>query len=62
MNTLKFRELCQEVLVPLITDAFAPHLVDIHDVIDICSNELIRIGDRLDDVNAQLSIANDDDR
>jgi hypothetical protein len=42
MNTKKFRELCQEVLVPLLTDALERPLIDIHDMIDISSNELMR--------------------
>lgn len=54
MNTNKFRELCEQVLVPLFISAIEPHLVDIHDVIDISSNELMRIGDRLDDIDAHL--------
>lgn len=60
MNTQKFRELCEQVLVPLLTGALEPHLIDIHDVIDISSNELIRIGERLDDINAQLARSEDD--
>jgi hypothetical protein len=60
MNTKKFRELCEQVLVPLLTDTFERHLIDIHDVIDISSNELQRIGDRLDDIDAHLSISRDD--
>jgi hypothetical protein len=60
MNTQQFRDLCQQVLVPLITDVFERHLIDIHDVIDISANELIRLGERLDDIDAQLS-QNDDE-
>lgn len=62
MNTQQFRELCQQVLVPLLTEALEPHLIDIHDVIDISSNELIRIGERLDDIDAHLSQSSDDDK
>jgi hypothetical protein len=54
MNTEQFRELCEQVLVPLIVSAFERHLVDIHDVIDISSNELMRIADRLDGIDAHL--------
>ena len=60
MNTNKFRELCEEVLVPLLTQTFERHFIDIHDVIDIASNELIRIGERLDDIDAHLSATQDD--
>jgi len=60
MNTQKFRELCQQFLVPLLAEVFERHLVDIHDVIDISANELIRIGERLDDIDAQLSRSDDD--
>jgi len=62
MNTQQFRELCQEVLVPLIIEAFERHLIDIHDVIDISSNELIRIGERLDNIYAHLALSSEDDR
>lgn len=60
MNTTEFRELCEQVLVPLITSAFEQHLIDIHDVIDISSNELIRIGERLDDIDAFLRQSDDE--
>ena len=60
MNTQKFRDLCQQFLVPLITEVFERHLVDIHDMIDISSNELIRIGERLDDIEAQISRTEED--
>ncbi len=59
MNTNKFRELCQQVLVPLLTEVFERHLIDIHDVLDISSNELMRIGDRLDDIDAHLCRTDD---
>jgi hypothetical protein len=61
MNTNKFRELCQQILIPLISEAFDRHFIDIHDVIDISSNELMRIGDRLDDIDAHLALSRDDD-
>ena len=54
MTTEQFRELCEEVLVPLVIGAIERHLVDIRDVIDISSNELMRIADRLDDIDAHL--------
>lgn len=60
MNTEQFRELCQQVLVPLLTDVFERHLIDIHDILDISSNELMRIGDRLDDIDAQLLLTDED--
>jgi len=41
-------------LVPLVIGAIERHLVDIRDVIDISSNELMRIADRLDDIDAHL--------
>lgn len=61
MTTKEFRELCEQVLVPLLTSTFERHLVDIHDVIDISSNELMRIGDRLDDIDATLQLSDDTD-
>jgi hypothetical protein len=60
MTTQKFRELCQQFLVPMLTEVFERHLVDIHDMIDISSNELIRISERLDDIEAQIASAGED--
>ncbi len=54
MNNEKFRELCEQILVPLLTKAFEQHFIDIHDILDISSNELMRIGDRLDDIDTHL--------
>jgi hypothetical protein len=54
MNTQKIRELYENVLVPLIESAIAPRLTDIHDILDITHNEMVRIGDRLDDIDAHL--------
>ncbi|HEY4941891.1 MAG TPA: hypothetical protein VII56_10720 [Rhizomicrobium sp.] len=61
MNTQKFRELCQQVLIPLLTEVFEHHLIDIHDVINISANELIRIGERLDDIDTRLPLSDDGD-
>lgn len=60
MNTKQFRELCEDVLIPLLSKAWEPHFVDIHDVINIMENELMRIADRLDDIDAQLARADED--
>lgn len=54
MTKEKFQEMCESILVPLVTGAIERHLVDIHDVLDISSNELMRLGDRLDDIDALL--------
>jgi hypothetical protein len=59
MTTEQFRELCEQVLVPLLTAVFERHLIDIHDILDITSNELMRIGDRLDDIDAHLCRSDD---
>jgi hypothetical protein len=60
MTNEQFRELCEKVLVPLIVAAIEPHLVDIHDILDISANELMRIGDRLDDIDTRLYRVNDE--
>lgn len=52
MKTEKFRVLCEEVLVPLIVSAMERQLIDIHDMLDISASELMRIGERLDDLDA----------
>jgi hypothetical protein len=57
MTTEQFRELCEQVLMPQVMRAIEQHLIDIHDVIDISSNELMRIGDRLDDIDVHLAMA-----
>jgi len=54
MNKERFQELCEKVLVPMVVAAIEPHLVDIHDILDISTNELMRVGDRLDDIDAHL--------
>ncbi|HEY1707190.1 MAG TPA: hypothetical protein VGG10_02920 [Rhizomicrobium sp.] len=61
MKTEKFRALCEQVLVPLLTTAFDRQLIDIHDVLDIASSELVRIGERLDDIETQLRGMDDED-
>jgi hypothetical protein len=52
--------LCEQVLVPLLTTAFDRQLIDIHDMLDIASSELVRIGERLDDIDAQLCGVDDE--
>lgn len=52
MKTEKFRVLCEEVLVPMIVSAMERQLSDIHDMLDISASELMRIGERLDDLDA----------
>jgi hypothetical protein len=54
MNTKQFRALCEQVLVPLLIDGFERQLRDIHDILDISANELMRVADRLDDIDAHL--------
>jgi hypothetical protein len=60
MTNEQFRELCEQVLVPLIVGAIERHLVDIHDILDISANELMRVGDRLDDIDAHLCLVKDE--
>ena len=54
MTTEQFRELCEKILIPLINSTIEPRLVDIHDILDITHNEMVRIGDRLDEIDAHL--------
>jgi len=61
MNTKHFRELCEEVLVPMLTGAMEQQLRDIHDMLDVSAGELVRIGERLDELDARDSRANDRD-
>jgi hypothetical protein len=60
MTNEQFRELCESVLIPLIVGAIERHLVDIHDILNISANELMRMGDRLDDIDAHLYVLNDE--
>jgi hypothetical protein len=60
-ETENFRLLCEQVLVPLLTTAFERQVLDIHDMLDIASNELIRIGERLDEIDAHICRATDAD-
>lgn len=59
MNTNHFRELCKEILVPMLTGALEQQLRDIHDMLDVSAGELVRIGERLDELDA--GVHDDDD-
>ena len=60
MTNEQFRELSEKVLIPQIVGAIEKHLVDIHDILDITANELMRLGDRLDDIDRHLYRVNDE--
>lgn len=61
MTNDKFREMCDKVLIPRIGDLLHRHLIEITEAMDIYSNELIRIGARLDRIIAVLDRSNDPD-
>jgi len=60
MTNEQFRELSEKVLIPQIVGAIERHLVDIHDILDISANELMRMGDRLDDIDTHLCRISDE--
>lgn len=55
MTNDKFRELCERVLIPLVGDLLHRQFIDILETIDVISNELLRLGDRLDQIGADLN-------
>lgn len=54
MNTKQIREWCEKHIVPLVNTAIEAVLIDIHGDINTISEELIRIGQRLDDIDTHL--------
>jgi hypothetical protein len=54
MTKEKFTKLCETVLLPKLSDAMHDQLGDIHATLDAMSQELIRVGERLDDIDTYL--------
>jgi len=48
MTKDKFAVLCEQVLVPRVSDLIRRELMDLHQSLEVISRELIRIGRRLD--------------
>jgi hypothetical protein len=55
MTKDNFRELCKQVLIPLLGDLLHQQLVEIIQTQDVQSTELIRIGERLDRIERYLA-------
>ena len=60
MTKDKFRELCEQVLVPRIGDLMHAQLTDVHQTLDVLAGELVRIGNRFDWLAARLIERPDD--
>ncbi len=48
MTNDKFKQLCEQVLIPRLGDLMHQQLTDMHETLDVFANELKRIGDRLE--------------
>lgn len=55
MTNDKFRELCEQVLLPRLGDFTFQQLTDLYRALDDISSELFRIGNRVDWIAARLS-------
>jgi len=55
MTKDKFRELCDHVLIPRLGDLLHHQLVDLLQTLEVHSDELIRIGERLDRIECWLA-------
>lgn len=53
MTNDKFRELCEQVLLPRLGDFTFQQLKDLYKALDDISSELLRIGDRVDWIAAR---------
>jgi hypothetical protein len=51
MTKDKFKTLCEEVLVPQLGDLMHVQLKDLHETLDIMSEELLRIGNKLEELS-----------
>jgi hypothetical protein len=59
MTKDKFRELCEQVLIPRLGDFMHVQLTDLNETLDAVARELVRVGDRLDRVIAHLTKRDD---
>ena len=55
MTNDKFRDLCDQVLVPKLGDLLHRQLAGMHEELEMVSRELVRIGDSLDRLISLLS-------
>jgi hypothetical protein len=64
MTNDKFRELCEKVLIPRLGDLLHHRLLDMHETLDVIANELLRLGDRVDHLAADVATLcnNEEDR
>ena len=60
MTKDKFRELCEEVLIPLLGKLLYHQLAELHDTLEVMAREMVRMGDQMGDIAASLSKQNDD--
>ena len=58
MTNDKFRELCEQILLPRLGDFTFQQLTDLYRALDDITNELLRIGNRVDWIAARLSERN----
>ncbi len=59
MNTKQIHELCEQVLIPMLTGLLEQQFKDIHDMLDISASELVRIGERLDEMDAHRDMGDE---
>ncbi len=52
MTKDKFQLLCEKILIPLIGHLLHQQLTELHDLIDVMGQEMVRIGIRLDRMEA----------
>jgi hypothetical protein len=55
MTNDRFRELCEQVLIPRLGDFMHHQLIELHRSFDNLTAEVLRIGRRVDWIAAQLS-------
>ena len=61
MTKEKFRELCEQVLVPRISDMIHRELTEQEEILGALFRELLRMGDKLDALAKVVGVINDDD-
>ena len=61
MTKDKFKQLCEQVLFPRFDDLVHVQLADLHMTLDILAQEIVRIGDRVDEIADQLPDRDDDE-
>jgi hypothetical protein len=54
MTKDKFRELCEQVLIPLLGNLMFQQQASLHETLDIIAQESVRVRDRLDRIAASI--------